>query len=155
MPRDYGKEIIKHIKKNNCEVVHLQRLLFCMGRLDTSWMLSTNNTKLDFIPDRVRQNWQGGTLALKKDAFFRIGGYDVQFVGWGGEDNEFYDRCRTLNGWRYGYMPFIHLWHKAQTEKLSTERERNLKYLRILLGRTPEERIASLKPNQNSSIKKG
>ena len=56
VPRDYGKEIIKHIKKNNCEVVHLQRLLFCMGRLDTSRISSSNNSKLDFIPDRVRQN---------------------------------------------------------------------------------------------------
>jgi predicted glycosyltransferase involved in capsule biosynthesis len=151
VPCDYGREILKHMGNTNLEVLHLQRFLFCLNQTDTNKTTTAKKLPNNAVPERVRQNWQGGTLAIKKNAFFRIGGYDERFVGWGGEDNEFYDRCTTLNGWRYGYLPFIHLWHESQPEKLSAEREQNLKYFRALLKQAPEERIALLNSNQNMS----
>jgi hypothetical protein len=39
---------------------------------------------------------------------------DESFVGWGGEDNEFWERAQTLRVWPYGYLPLLHLWHEAQ-----------------------------------------
>ena len=54
---------------------------------------------------------------MTRDAYFRIGGHDEGFLGWGGEDNEFYDRCRLLRLHPWGYLPFLHLWHAPQPEK--------------------------------------
>ncbi len=64
----------------------------------------------------------GGSIALSRDAFHAIGGYDESFVGWGGEDNEFWERAQTRRVWPYGYLPFVHLWHAPQPEKLQPSR---------------------------------
>jgi hypothetical protein len=38
----------------------------------------------------------GGTGIYKRDAYLSIGGYNEDFVGWGGEDNEFFYRAKKL-----------------------------------------------------------
>jgi hypothetical protein len=99
----------------------------------------------DTAPEAVWQNWKGGTLAIRRDAYFRIGGFDERFVDWGGEDDEFFDRCRVLKQYDFGYLPFIHLWHEPQPTKSSPVRDRNLNLLAKLLQIPPEERIRELK----------
>jgi predicted glycosyltransferase involved in capsule biosynthesis len=42
---------------------------------------------------------------------------DEEFVGWGGEDTEFWDRCQTLRVANHTYMPIVHLWHPSQPGK--------------------------------------
>lgn len=151
VPCDYAREIIRHIQYNRYEVVHLQRFLFSLNIEATEKILKEESVCFEFPPDRVRQNWQGGTLAIKKDAFFKIGGYDESFIGWGGEDNEFYNRCTTLNGWYYGYLPFVHLWHEPQPEKVLPEHKSNLNRMRERLGQPPDVRIMYLKARQKLS----
>jgi hypothetical protein len=149
VPCDYGREILKFLLNGDFEVVHLQRFLFCLNRGDTERLMDSKSLQHSSAPERVRQSWQGGTLAIKKESFFKIGGYDEDFVGWGGEDNEFYDRCTTLNAWRYGYLPFLHLWHEPQSAKFSQESEHNLRHMYDLLDQPPSQRIARLKTRQS------
>ncbi|MGH9823578.1 MAG: galactosyltransferase-related protein, partial [Blastocatellia bacterium] len=59
----------------------------------------------------------GGSIAIDKEVYFAIGGFDESFVGWGGEDMEFWDRAATRSVWPYGYMPLVHLWHEPQPGK--------------------------------------
>jgi len=67
----------------------------------------------------VGQNLKGGSIAATRDAYFAIGGFDEDFVGWGGEDLEFWERARVHGGvYEYGWVPLIHLWHAAQRGKL-------------------------------------
>ena len=105
------------------EVVFPQRFLFYFSSDATSRVL--NEQRVDCIssytPEVVKQNWTGGTLAISGDAFFRIGGFDEEFIGWTGEDRQFYDRCQTLHGWFFGYVPFLHLWHPPQIGRVSVE----------------------------------
>jgi len=144
VPNGYAEEIVKVMREKKVDVAHLQRFLFCLTRDDSNRLLENESAATNCVPERIRQNWQGGTLAIRKEAFFRVGGYDEQFVGWGGEDNEFYDRCLTLKGWRYGYLPFVHLWHAPQKEKVSPERDANLKLLRDRLSISASQRIQEL-----------
>ena len=37
-----------------------------------------------------------GTCIIPKDTFYKIGGYDEAFVGWGGEDTDLYYRLKLL-----------------------------------------------------------
>lgn len=50
----------------------------------------------DFL-EIAHTNSVGGLLMLTKEAFFRIGGYDENFIGWGGEDVDICRRSGTIN----------------------------------------------------------
>lgn len=151
VPADYGSEVLKHIRDHDREVVHLHRFLFHLDRNDTERVASTGRLDPLSPPERVRQGWKGGTLAIRRECYHRIGGFDESFVGWTGEDREFYDRCLTLNGWRHGYLPFVHLWHEPQPARTSTELERNLKHADEVMAIPRDERIARLREKQESS----
>jgi hypothetical protein len=73
-----------------------------------------------------------------------MGGFDERFTGWGGEDDEFFDRCRSLNHYGFGHLPFIHLWHPPQAAKVTGGREHNLAMLAERLNIPPEARIREL-----------
>lgn len=93
----------------------------------------------------VVQNAQGGSIAASRDAFFDIGGFDESFVGWGGEDNEFWERAETTKRvYTFGYLPFIHLWHPPQPGKQSSDAPAVKRY-HELKGIKPEERIERLR----------
>ena len=144
VPQDYGREVVRQLDGTERAVVHLQRFLFCLDESATQISLTSGQLSFEQPPERVRQNWQGGTLAIRKEAYWQIGGYDEDFVDWGGEDNEFYDRCLTLAGWRCGYLPFVHLWHEPQVTKVNFTRDDNLDMLKRKLAVPAKQRIEKL-----------
>ena len=114
-PAAYGQSLLSEM--TNHGAASIQRFLFNLSRAQTESMFRTGEWPVDIRPERVRQNWEGGTIAIRRDAFFDIGGYDEAFVGWGGEDNEFYNRCSNVGHLKFGFLPFIHLWHTPQADK--------------------------------------
>jgi GT2 family glycosyltransferase len=93
----------------------------------------------------VIQNLHGGSVAITREGYEAIGGLDEDFVGWGGEDNEFWDRAETLRSTRFGYLPIVHLWHAPQFEKLQANDAPAVKRYRDLGDVSPQERIARLR----------
>ena len=81
-------------------------------------------------------------VAVAREAYLRIGGHDEAFLGWGGEDNEFYDRCRLLRFHPWGYLPFLHLWHAPQPGKVKPGG--TLAYLDEAMAVPREERARKL-----------
>ena len=144
VPDLYSLEILRALGEQGYEVAHLQRFLFCLSGTDTTAFLSDGRIDQAFAPERVRQNWRGGTLAIRKRAYEAIGGFDESFVGWGGEDIEFYDRCRALRQQRFGYLPFVHLWHAPQETKSGESRVANLEYMQAQLEVPRHVRIETL-----------
>ncbi len=145
VPMDYGREILRLMAEADWEIVHLHRFLFCLDEADTARVVQSGQLASGIIPERVRQGWKGGTLAIRRESYFRVGGFDESFVGWTGEDMEFYDRCRVLKGWRFGYLPFIHLWHPPQPSKVSAgDRARNSEHTEEVMAVSREERVARL-----------
>ncbi len=116
MPRDYAAALAKQFEAGRDEVASLQRFLFYLPPSASRCAVRDSNLG-SLTPEFVCQNWKGGTLAVRRDRFFRLGGYDEGFVDWGGEDDELYDRCGTTNHHRYGFIPFVHLWHEPQPLK--------------------------------------
>ena len=85
--------------------------------------MSLGVLSLQAPPECVVQNLEaGGSLAITRETFYAVGGFDESFVGWGGEDNEFWERAQTRKVWSFGYMPIVHLWHEPQPGKFKTER---------------------------------
>ena len=120
-PARYAAEVVR-LGRIGFEAMRLQRFVFYLDRESTMRVASggeegrfhAGGLRLEL----VRQNCEGHTIAVEREAYLRIGGHDEAFLGWGGEDNEFYDRCRLLRFHPWGYLPFLHLWHTPQPGKV-------------------------------------
>ena len=100
------------------EIINLKRFIFYLEEMDTKRFFESSVLALNASSESVVQNLEaGGSVAMAREAFFSIGGYDESFVGWGGEDNEFWERAQTRRVWSYTELPVVHLWHAAQPEK--------------------------------------
>jgi hypothetical protein len=62
--------------------------------------------------DNQRINLCGGVVVFSRDAFERVGGWDEDFVGWGGEDDMMTFKVEAA-GLKAASMPYrcYHLWH--------------------------------------------
>jgi cellulose synthase/poly-beta-1,6-N-acetylglucosamine synthase-like glycosyltransferase len=147
VPAEYAYHILSRIGNEGYEVAFLQRFLFYLSKATSSQLLEHpgNNAIEQATPERVTQNWVGGTVAISRTAFQKIGGWDEDFVGWSGEDLEFHDRCQELNGWNFGYIPFVHLWHPPQEGKqCMRQRSEAVEFTRSKLNQSRKKRIDDL-----------
>jgi len=144
VPRGYALRLLQRIEAGY-EVVNPKRYVFYLQR-DHSQAVLAGEADLDQLPaETIVQNLEaGGSMAITRRAYGRLGGMDEEFRGWGGEDNEFWDRCLTLPTWTWGYEPIVHLWHQGQPLKGQADNP-NLERARTLLRQTPQERILALR----------
>ena len=144
VPEAYAAELWRSHEKG-FEVVNLKRFVFYLSVQDSKRVQSRRKLDLLGSPDAVVQNLEaGGSLAVKKDAFFAIGGFDESFIGWGGEDNEFWERAQTLRLWPYADLPFVHLWHEPQAKKYGRDNPTLVRY-KALARVTAVARITELR----------
>lgn len=117
VPHDYAAQLMKRFDEGY-EVINLKRFIFYLSETHAGRMLATQQLLLNEAPEAIMQNAQGGgSIAIARDAYFAIGGFDESFIGWGGEDLEFWERAKTRSVWPYAYLPIVHLWHEAQPGK--------------------------------------
>lgn len=125
VPESYAAELVRR-HQAGAEFIDLKRFVFYLSE------------------HKVVQNVHGGSVAADREAYFAIGGFDEEFVGWGGEDNEFWERAMTRPVWNYGYLPMLHLWHESQPEKNQAAAP-GIERLRAVSKIPVEERIARLR----------
>ncbi len=118
---DYAARSLERMRAG-FDVVNLKRFGFYLGEAHTQAVFERAVSLTDQPPESVVQNMLGGgSIAIGRSAYLRIGGMDEGFVGWGGEDNEFWERAQTLDLWPYGCLPLIHLWHPSQPGKYQSD----------------------------------
>ncbi|MEB3183699.1 MAG: galactosyltransferase-related protein [Cyanobacteriota bacterium] len=143
VPRGYGRRILERIAEGYA-VVNPKRFIFYLEPEHSRRLLAGTAGFTASPPECIVQNLEaGGSLAITAQAFAEIGGMDEAFSGWGGEDNEFWDRCRTLPTWIWGYEPIVHLWHRGQPLKLVADNP-NLQRAREAMKIPAPERIKAL-----------
>ena len=143
VPECYAAELWRRFN-DGCEVINAKRFVFYLDEAETRRFFESKLLSPDARSESVVQNLEaGGSVAMAKEAFFAIGGYDESFVGWGGEDNEFWERAHTRRVWPYGYLPIVHLWHSAQPEK-GKQNMLGARQFRELSSSPPPRRIAEL-----------
>lgn len=150
-PRDYAKEIIRRIEAGY-EVMNLKRFIFYLSEAHSAAVMKGTEPLAAKPPETVVQNLEaGGSVAITREAYFALGGFDESFVGWGGEDNEFWERASTRRVWPYAYLPIVHLWHAPQAEKAASDRT-TAKLLEELSRVPVSERIADLTAKAKNSV---
>jgi GT2 family glycosyltransferase len=141
LPRSYAAEALA-IRRDGYEVMNIKRFVFYLGERESLRVMA--GKVIEGRPDFVVQNLEGGgSVAIDRDTFFAVGGFDEAFVGWGGEDNEFWERCAVRAVWPWGYLPLVHLHHDEQAGK--RRRDRATAALLEARSRVPaEERVREL-----------
>lgn len=143
VPHEYAYQLLKYHKKGY-EFINLKRFIFYYTKADSEKIISENKLLKNCSPESVVQNLEaGGSFSADKDAYWEIGGFDERFVGWGGEDNEFWERANTKSVYPYSYLPIIHLWHSPQPKKQDPDNTM-LAYQRERSSVPPVDRIDEL-----------
>lgn len=136
VPSAYASELAKRHAEGH-EFIDLKRFIFYLDA----------QKRLDYVTQNLLA---GASVAADRDAYFAIGGFDEEFVGWGGEDNEFWERAATRRAFAFAYLPFVHLWHAPQAEKKTVQTSGAPRFTE-LSRIPPEERIRTLTARQNRS----
>lgn len=117
VPVDYAASVLDRVRRGY-DAVNLKRFIFYLTQAHTQAVFDGRADLLDAAPEVIVQNLEGGgSVAITRAGYARIGGLDESFIGWGGEDNEFWERVQTLRVWPWASLPLVHLWHAAQPGK--------------------------------------
>ncbi len=136
VPAGFAAAIHETIR-GNVEALRLPRFIFYLDRPSSELVQQTGRFDGVQKVDRIVQN-NPTPMAITRDAYRRIGGHDESFYGWGGEDNEFLDRVRTLNLSEGAFLPVFHLWHEEAPNRSG---DRNAAYLQKCLCTPATQRI--------------
>jgi hypothetical protein len=143
LPERYAFEALQRIE-DGFSFIDLKRFIFYLKEADTTRVFVTGAWPLNGDAT-VIQNLEGGSIVARRDAYDAIGGFDESFVGWGGEDNDFFDRAAFYGGVdRFACMPILHLEHPPQPGKTSLTTGAIRRY-RLLENIGPGDRIARLR----------
>jgi hypothetical protein len=133
VPADYAANILRHVAQG-AEVANLKRFIFYLSEAHTKRVFAGTSGMLDEAPASIVQNLEaGGSIAITRQAYDGIGGMDESFIGWGGEDNEFWERAQTRKVWPYAYLPLVHLWHAAQPGKSNADNPTQKRFEKLSL----------------------
>jgi hypothetical protein len=148
VPARYAAECRARVAEGY-DFLELKRFTFYIGEEATKQVFATGELPSP-MPSTIVQNLQGASIAARRQAYLDIGGFDESFVGWGGEDNEFWERCEVAGrSYRFGYLPFLHLYHPAQKGKLLGADAPAIKRYHDLRGVPPAERIRRLRAERS------
>jgi len=143
VPHRYAAELYARAREG-WEFLDLKRFTFYLPEDATQRFFDSATLRTD-VPSTIVQNPRGGSIAALRSAFFGIGGFDESFVGWGAEDNEFWERAEVgARVYAYGYLPFVHLFHPPQKGKLQGRDAPAMRRLVELSALPAEERIRRL-----------
>lgn len=139
VPAHFAKEVSQRIC-GDIQSARLPRLIFYFDQSTSEQIQQSHSLAGVRRVSRIVQN-NPTPMALTKEAYLAIGGHDESFYGWGGEDNEFLDRARTLNHCEGAFLPVFHLWHPEAPNRSG---DRNTGRLKQIMARSPAARIAQL-----------
>jgi len=144
VPSNYAGQIAARFEAE-WDAAHPLRFLFYLDPAETAAFIESAGHAGGRRAADVRQNFAGGSVAVRREAYWGIGGMNESFAGWGLEDVEFYQRLETLRLFRGRYTFALHLWHPADRRAVSSE---NRSVFERESALSPAERIARLRARQ-------
>jgi len=132
---NYTKQVYDTLKL--ADACHLGGTVIYSTRESTDRINTTREINKDCECERVVGYFEGGSLACKVNAYWRVGGFNEDYWGYGCEDCDFYARLAGGAAWKEDRVfDFLHMWHGRvdgwnQHHKTNKEIEASLKVLPI------------------------
>lgn len=143
-PRSYAKQVCD-ILDSGYDAVRLPRFVAYLDRETSERICGGDSLNTISSLSEIVQNCRGVSLAISSDAYWRIGGHDEAFYGWGGEDDEMLSRVMTLRVYPGAFLPFIHLWHPNESGKVAGKDRGNTDLFKTKMSQPVEKRIEILR----------
>lgn len=97
---------------NNYEGVHIGAKVMYIDKDSSKNAIAKGSINNKLKCERAVGYFEGGSLACTKSAFFKIGGFNEIFEGYGVEDCDFFDRLKNFTKFfNTRTEDFVHLWH--------------------------------------------
>ena len=141
VPSYYTKTIYSLLKKY--DACHIGSKVLYVSEKTTSQISVDKMVDEQLQCDRVVTYYEGGSLACNLDAYWKIGGFNEDYWGYGCEDCDFYSRLEKGVDKFYGErsMDLLHLWH-SRAEQWDDHHQINKEIEKQLAGNTIKQRIA-------------
>jgi N-terminal domain of galactosyltransferase len=136
---DYLSIGLEKMAREGWEAIRPVRFLFLLDEIQSRECLQTGSIGDSWALPKVQQNNPGLSTFVRRDTYFKLGGHDERFTGWGYEDVEFLDRLQTRRWYPGGYLPAIHLWHGPSPAKRQPRDE--FERLQQIMKEPVEQRI--------------
>lgn len=120
-PRRYLAKCCEILEK--FEGARPHRFIFYLNQMASQELIRDRLLPAEGDIDRVVAN-NPTPIIIRTNTYWKVGGHDESFFGWGGEDEEFLSRLRTRRFSEGGFMPIIHVWHPASPKKANGDRNR-------------------------------
>ena len=151
--RSYTNKVCGVLK--DYDACHLGRSVTYLNSKSTTYVVKSGKVSDSLTADLVVNYFEGGSLACKRRTYFDIGGFNEQFIGYGVEDCEFFERLSKLtNFYDHRSVNLIHMFH-GRTRGWQLRHRKN-KDIYSALGKHPmqERRDALIKKLKSNGYKK-
>jgi GT2 family glycosyltransferase len=123
---DYTKRVVNSMK--GFESCHICQYVAYLNKTSTKMAVKSGIINKRIKSEGTVNYFEGGSLAINRKEYFRIGGFDESFVGYGCEDCEFYERMEAMTKFNSNrHITLIHLWH-GRTKGWEGRHEANKRY---------------------------
>lgn len=115
VPGGYTASIYKLLQSH--DACHIGKQVLYLTKGASEEVNATQHVDKGKQCDKVVDYFVGGSLAAKKSTYYSIGGFDDNFVGYGMEDVEFFNRLKAFGSfYDERSVDMVHLWHDRSSD---------------------------------------
>lgn len=142
VPGTYTAAIYRQLQTT--DACHIGKQVLYLTQNASTEVNTTQHVDKDKHCDKVVDYFVGGSLAAKKTAYISVGGFDENFVGYGVEDVEFFNRLKALGSFfDERSVDMVHLWHDRSPNWQQCHNN-NKRYMASVENRSWQERWTTL-----------
>ena len=157
LPSHYSEKVYSCLGDNDS--VHLGSQVLYLDRNSTEHIVGSGKVDPNYKCERAVEYFEGGSLACTKETYFKIGGFNELFEGYGMEDCDFFSRLKQFSKlYNVRSIDLIHLWHDRTPGWVQHHKKNKIIHAQVRKKYEPTEYVkflnTQLKNNYPEAYKK-
>jgi len=135
---DYVKQVVDVLK--DYDACHIGSRVMYLDTQSTAQMCHSGKLDRSYTCERAVGYFEGGSIAFHTNVYFRVGGFNEAYEGYGCEDCDFFERLKDhTKFFNQRTIDMFHLWHSrvpGWTERHKVNKKLSENILRTMKGQT-------------------